>query len=227
MPGAMENCAHGTGGGICGGYAALHGPAPPARPPASVGSRTNSVIAPHAGAVGKASRLCRAHRGAAGQYGHGKVREGPGRAGRPPGGIAFRLRRCVGMGFCAASLAGASSTCRALAGEGARETLGACRALRAGESGYLRVNGTKVGSCACRAFAQESGQCAARWCHPCRAVACLALGKTGCGDAWRAWQPAEGIAPMSRAQGRAFAAAPCGVCLAHVGLQRIQRQRCT
>lgn len=176
MPGAVENCAHGKVAGYAVDMPPCIAPAPPALPPASVGMPCQQRHrAACRGRLGRRPACAGRTVGRRGQYGHGKVREGPGRAGRPPGGIAFRLRRCVGMGFCAASLAGASSTCRALAGEGARETLGACRALRAGENGYLRVNGTKVGSCACRAFAQENGQCAARWCHPCRAVTCLAL----------------------------------------------------
>ena len=176
MPGAVENCAHGTGGGICGGYAALHGPCAARAASCKRGDAVPTASSRHMqGTVGKASRLCRAHRGAAGAIWHGKVREGPGRAGRLPGGIAFRLRRCVGMGFCAASFAGASSTCRALVGGRCAGNPWRMPRATCGENGYLRVNGTKVGSCACRAFAQESSQCAARWCHPCRAVTCLAL----------------------------------------------------
>ena len=176
MPGAVENCAHGTGGGICGGYAALHGPCAARAASCKRGDAVPTASSRRMqGAVGKASCLCRAHRGAAGAIwaweGTRRAWEGWQAARRdsfPPaplpwdgllrGQPCWRFQHMPGVG-------------------GGRCTGNPWRMPRAtcGENGYLRVNGTKVGSCACRAFAQENGQCAARWCHPCRAVTCLAL----------------------------------------------------
>ena len=139
MPGAVENCARGKlppgqAAGYAGDMPPCMPPAPPARPPASVWMpRQQRHRAACRGAVGKVSRLCRAHRGAAGAIwaweGTRRAWEGWQAARRdsiPPAPLCWD-------GLLRGQLCGASSTSRALAGEGAQETLGACRALRAGK----------------------------------------------------------------------------------------------